>query len=98
MTTLDTVFEEAEVSAAQADEALSEYEATRQARDRSVIAYIVVAAFVGLITLITCGTLYFTWGEWGERAEFLLKMLSSVLLPVVTLVIGYYFGKDQRES
>ena len=37
------------------------------------------------------------WGrkELEDAAKFLTAILSSVLLPVVTLVIGYYFGKEK---
>jgi hypothetical protein len=46
----------------------------------------VVAAVVG-------GTIYFSdWNRIAEPAKFLMAVLGSVMLPVVTLVIGYYFG------
>lgn len=30
--------------------------------------------------------------------EFLFRIISSVMLPVVTLVLGYYFGKEQVDN
>ena len=30
--------------------------------------------------------------------DILFRIISSVMLPVVTLVLGYYFGKEQAEN
>ncbi|MEQ9639522.1 MAG: hypothetical protein RIM84_05805 [Alphaproteobacteria bacterium] len=38
------------------------------------------------------------WATWKEPATFLLGMITSALLPVVTLVIGYYVGKENRDK
>jgi len=69
----------------------------QQADDRSHIAKLIVWSFVGLMTFvvlaIVAGVLYFSdWNKVAEPAKFLMAILSSVMLPVVTLVIGYYFG------
>jgi uncharacterized membrane protein len=32
---------------------------------------------------------------WKSKAEFLLSVISSVMLPVVTLVLGFYFGTEK---
>jgi uncharacterized membrane protein len=51
---------------------------------------------IGLVVMIVAaGTVLQTWEKWVEPAKFFLGILSSVLLPVVTLVIGYYFGKEK---
>jgi hypothetical protein len=34
---------------------------------------------------------------WTALAEFLLGAASSVLLPVVTLILGYYFSKEKNQ-
>jgi hypothetical protein len=44
---------------------------------------------------VAIGTLFKGWAEWKDAAKFFIDLLSSVLLPVVTLVIGYYFGKEK---
>jgi len=30
--------------------------------------------------------------EWKQPADFLLQLLTTAVLPIVTLVLGYYFG------
>ena len=67
----------------------------RRAVDRSVLGFLIVGAFVlavvGLfIFVIVCPT-----GSCEKQADFLFRLLSSVLLPVVTLVLGYYFGTEK---
>lgn len=93
---LDTAFALAKNDVDEAEAAIQSYDQQRFAKDRSYIANIVVVAFVLLIAAITAGVFLQDWSTWEKPAEFLLKMLNSVLLPVVTLVIGYYFGKEKR--
>lgn len=63
---------------------------------RSVIAIVVIFTFVGLVALVVlaamAGTYYLGWEKLVEPGKYLVSILSSVMLPVVTLVIGYYFG------
>jgi len=75
-------------------------------KDRSVIAKRVVWLYVAVTVACFAFILYIFWfltpcsgieGEtgclaWQPPAEFLLKVISTVVLPVVTLVLGYYFG------
>lgn len=79
---------------------LAHLQVKRESQDRSLIALIIVGAFVLLLVLMF-GTVLFAMpvcqGEGcvdGVPApiSFLGDLLSSVLLPVVTLVLGYYFG------
>lgn len=35
-------------------------------------------------------------GLWEGPAKFLLTIISSVMLPVVTLVLGYNFGTEKK--
>lgn len=96
---IDAAFAAAESAQQQARQALEDSEVRirqLQADDRSVIAKRIVNAFVAAIALLlvwaALGTWLSSWEKIAAPAEFLLGMLSSVLLPVVTLVIGYYFG------
>jgi len=91
---------DAEKNVAQGQKALEDYSQRRQLDDRSLIAKLIVYAFVGLIgfvVLILAAALFYfkDWKPIEEAAKFLVAILSSVLLPVVTLVIGYYFGKEK---
>jgi heme/copper-type cytochrome/quinol oxidase subunit 2 len=82
----------------------------QRAADQSRIAWVIIWAFViaiGSIFLFVFGQLLIGSCEegqadcdpkqWEEPATFLLGIVSSVLLPVVTLVLGYYFGKEKTE-
>jgi len=88
----------AEKKLTETKQASESYAARRQARDRSFIANLVVITFVFLIAVIAIVVLFRDWSEVQEPAEFVAKLMSSVLLPVVTLVIGYYFGKSRDSS
>jgi uncharacterized membrane protein len=35
---------------------------------------------------------------WKPMAEFMLGVISSVMLPVVTLVLGFYFGTEKSKQ
>ena len=98
MPTLQDRIAAAERELAETKQASESYSARRQARDRSFIANLVVVTFVFLIAVIALVVLFRDWNEVQEPAEFVLKLMSSVLLPVVTLVIGYYFGKSKESS
>lgn len=76
----------------------AELEALTKTKDRSLIAKLVVGLFclASLLALI-----FLWWGAgrenlpWDVAAEKLIQLLSSIILPVVTLVIGYYFGTEK---
>ncbi|SMF69612.1 hypothetical protein SAMN06265365_12779 [Tistlia consotensis] len=100
MASLDALVSDVRAGVTQTRESLVDHLAKVQAADRSLIAKLVVWLF-----LIAClGTVVFIvvaiWAgfavaEWDTGAERLIQLLSSVILPVVTLVIGYYFGSEQ---
>jgi hypothetical protein len=78
---------------------IDEIVARQQAGDRSFIAKLIVWAFlvfIGLTILaVIAGTYLRGWNDLVEPAKFLMSILGSVMLPVVTLVIGYYFSSKQ---
>ncbi len=66
----------------------------REAEDRSWIARAILWVFVGTILailalLLVDGVMTKEWGIVTERAADLIK---TAVLPVVTLVLGFYFG------
>ena len=93
------------------EEAVDDQIKKQRAMDQSRIAWVIIWAFVvaiGSIFILVIGGLLFgaECGEgqvdcdparWESPATFLLGIVSSVLLPVVTLVLGYYFGKEKSE-
>lgn len=97
MADLDAAFAAAEKTVQEGKNALQL--ASLRAGDRSYIAKIIVWSFVilmvWLVVAATVGTYFFDWSKLTEPAKFLMTILSSVMLPVVTLVIGYYFGSEK---
>ena len=93
---LDAQFKATETEVAQGAKAVSERIERQQADDRSIIAKAIVIAFIAYIGLVIAATIigvgFFQWERLLEPGKFLMGILSSVMLPVVTLVIGYYFG------
>jgi len=83
----------------------------QHAKDQSRIAWVIIWAFVVAVAIIFLyvivelllgagcreGQAGCTADRWEAPAKFLLGIVSSVLLPVVTLVLGYYFGKEKNE-
>ena len=74
-------------------------EASRH-KDRSVIGRWVVAMFlfvvVALIPYILIGPQVYGWESIRVPAEYASITIGSVLLPIVTLVLGYYFGTGDK--
>jgi hypothetical protein len=83
-------------------DSVAEEEERRRGRDRSQIARMIVQLFAVsfVIVLIVLPLLaYFGEGQvWDKVSDKLVTLVSSVLLPVVTLVIGYYFGTEQSRQ
>jgi hypothetical protein len=96
MADIDALFKEVEQKSEQRRKALEDRNARLQADDRSRIAKQIIDAFVliviGVIALVGISALFGLWNQMSEAAKVMVAVLSSVLLPVVTLVIGYYFG------
>jgi uncharacterized membrane protein len=97
MADIDSQIAAAEELVKQSQRAIEERNRRLQADDRSHIAKLIIWAFVILMAVVVVavvgGLAYFrSWEVVSEPAKFLMAILSSVMLPVVTLVIGYYFG------
>lgn len=99
MADLDAEFQATAQKVEQSKKAVEDRLARQKADDRSRIAKLIVWAFVIAIGWVvfatTVGTAYLGWEKLAEPAKFLLSILGSVMLPVVTLVIGYYFGQEK---
>ena len=55
-----------------------------------------LAIIVVLILYALFGTLAFGWEVIKTPAEYATARITTVLVPVVTLVLGYYFGTSER--
>lgn len=99
MADLDSAFEATEKTVEESKKALEEKLQRQQADDRSHIAKLIVWAFVILVGWVviaaTIGGYFLEWSRLIEPGKFLMVILGSVMLPVVTLVIGYYFAKEK---
>ncbi len=69
-------------------------------KDRSVIGRWVVAVFLAVVVVLLLyvlgGSLIYNWDSIKTPAEYASTTIGSVLLPVVTLVLGYYFGTGDK--
>lgn len=108
---LNTQIDAIESDNQEVEEKVSDQIKKQRAKDQSRIAWVIVWAFVtaiGIIFLYVVADLLLGGGcgdgptdcvptRWEKPAKFLLGIVSSVLLPVVTLVLGYYFGKEKND-
>lgn len=96
MADIDSEIAATEALVQQSQHALDQRLQKLQADDRSHIAKVIIWAFVGLMAVVVVAVVVSMflcdWDKISEPAKFLMAVLSSVMLPVVTLVIGYYFG------
>ena len=91
---LSKMFEETENEVSSTEASLASLALRSRTKAQNFIVYAVVGGFVLLLLLLALGILVKEWADWKDGAEFLLAMITSALLPVVTLVVGYYFGKE----
>ena len=65
-------------------------------KDRSAIGRRVVSVFLAVVIFmllyVLLGPIVYGWEIIKTPAEYATTIIGSVLLPVVTLVLGYYFG------
>jgi len=81
-----------------AEAAVASYAGRQQAKDRSWIARVMVGIFATYVLLVVLfvglGSLIAV--DWQAPAEFLGEILKAVMLPILTLVLGYYFGSSEK--
>lgn len=94
------------------EETAGDYAARKAAKDRSLIGYIIVVMYAVAVLIVLVATWrnfpVFVCNEgtdcaapigyWLELAKFMLEVISVAVLPVVTLVIGFYFGSERSKS
>ncbi len=67
--------------------------------DRRWIARLVLWTFAlasGTVLIATPLLAWFKGDIWADTSKAMLAVVAQVLLPVVTLVIGFYFRNEQR--
>ena len=69
-------------------------------QDRSILGRWIIGVFlssiVALLSYVLIGPLVFGWDLILTSAQYASTTIGSVLLPVVTLVLGYYFGTGDK--
>lgn len=70
----------------------------REAEDRSWIAKRIIGIFTGVIAgvlaILALGA--GKTGDWTAAGTQAVDLIKSAVLPVVTLVLGYYFGRSGK--
>ncbi len=76
----------------QTEQRLSEFE-----RNQSLIAQLIVGLFVAVVIVLIGAYLLAPFSTAADRitanADKARELANTLLLPIVTLVLGYYFGK-----
>lgn len=70
----------------------------QEMRDRSAVTVMVMFVFAAalLLSLVVLLVAGLASGKWETLAPNVADILKSVVLPIVTLVLGYYFGRGGR--
>ena len=75
-------------------------ERTVKRKDRSVIGRWVVAVFLAIVVVLILyalfGAIVVGWEAIKTPAEYASMTITTILVPVVTLLLGYYFGTSDR--
>jgi len=84
--------------AERADAELEARERERESADRSAITTTVMTVFglalLGSLVVLLLAGLFS--GRWETLAPSVTDILKPVLLPILTLVLGYYFGRGGK--
>lgn len=109
---LEARFEAVEGTVEQVEKSAEEYKKQDRSKIAKTVVWlyagVVSACFAFVIAIFVIGTYWKTLCgpppaaagcvPWQEPAEFLLKVLTTAVLPIVTLVLGYYFGTAKAEA
>jgi heme/copper-type cytochrome/quinol oxidase subunit 2 len=92
---VEAQFQLAQAGAETLDATVAAASAQRAGRDRSFIVWLVISLYVGSVSVAILYVVVRSIGGGGD-AETGFNNISEIIkvavLPVVTLVIGYYFG------
>jgi hypothetical protein len=89
----ETVNRAAQSVAEQQTRAIQQQEQDRSWIARSIIRMFVIVVGAALVILALQGWLTTEWDKVATEATDLVK---SAVLPIVTLVLGYYFGQSDK--
>ena len=90
-----------QAAVAQAAQALAEQQGrSSQERDRSWIARSIIRVFVVAVAavLVILAVQGLVTKEWQNVTAQATDLIKSAVLPIVTLVLGYYFGQSVKDE
>jgi hypothetical protein len=67
--------------------------------DRSVIARVIMCVYAGVVAaefVFLATSVVADKSHWDEAKKDAVDLVKTAVLPIVTLVLGYYFGKSGR--
>jgi hypothetical protein len=100
---LDRFINEVDEKKQEREADITSFSSRRETEDRSFIAKLIVMAFVASVLLFILGAGYVGLagdcaGEcaarWNNVSGQIIEVMKTLLLPVVTLVLGFYFGRQ----
>lgn len=66
---------------------------------RTFIAYLVLSTYCGALVLILLLWMWLSvWHASFDKLEAIVDLIKTALVPVVTLVLGYYLAKPREGS
>lgn len=80
------------------DDAIKARNSLRVGQDRSAIVVIVFAVYSGVIAAAVLFLLYRGYFFQDKVFDNFTEIIKIAVLPIVTLVIGYYFGTEKDKS
>jgi hypothetical protein len=80
------------------DNAIRARNSLRVGRDRSLIVIMVFVVYVGMIATIILYLGYRAYAFQEKVFDSLTEIIKIAVVPIVTLVIGYYFGTEKSEK
>jgi hypothetical protein len=69
--------------------------------NRGWIARWIIIAFLSVVIVVVLFIMHGVYNKgvaWADGISEVLDVLKSVLLPVVTLILGYYFGQSSKSG
>lgn len=96
----------------QADERVrsaAEINEARLGRDRSWIAYAIIGTYAVAIFSVIFYLLFWVpecsnlecapeTALWDMQAEYLMSLIFTAVVPIVTLMLGFYFGSEKSSA
>lgn len=80
----------------------ADFSVRKRSQVRAHVTRVLVYFFVAYLALVAGLVLFGAAGDgsslslWKEKADFLVEVLKAGILPVITFVLGHYFGSEGK--